>query len=147
MNNWEKSKSKSKSKKPPPCYHGCTKKEFHSGAHYKTLEEELRQLCLADTTTLEEKRIDFHDNIKHGRMGGDPTLGRFVSAHIADDYLKGKDNANLRIRLLLLFQLRYFELPWREGKDIGPGSDYYCKFHKYVRDITKERRRINCMAR
>jgi len=135
----KKSKRKSNNKLPS-CYHGCiTKKEFNFGGHHKILESYDKQ------SNTQEGRIEFHE--KHQHIVSNPTFGRFVVAHVTDDYLKGKDNAMLLRRLLLLLKIRYESIPRQEGKDIGPGSKITKNYHKYGRDILTKRGQINCMAR
>lgn len=133
----KKSKRKSNNT-PPPCYHGCTKKEFNNcGAHSEILE--------GFTNTKEEEHIKCMKNNKH--VLGDPTFGRVLSARIAADSLKGKDDTLLRSRLFLLVHIRYFLIPTYEGKDVGPESEYTTNYNKYCRDITTKRGRIKCIAR
>jgi len=129
-------KSKHKSNKPTSCYHGCTKKEFNNcGEHLKVLEEL--------TQTANETEF----NEKYDRVLLDAKFGRFLIAHIADDYLTGKDDGILHHRLLLLLGIRYDGIPSHEGKDVGPESEYTRNYYKYCRDITTERGRINCIVR
>jgi len=132
-------KSKSKSNKSPSCcYHGCTKKEFNNcGEHFKILDSYDK----VNNKDMEEF-IEANE-----RVLLNPTFGRFAIAHIADDYLKGKDDNVLFRHLLLLVSIRYYYIPLLEGKDIGPESEYDRNYKKYCRDITTERGRINCMAR
>jgi len=93
-------KSKSKSNKPSPCYHGCTKKEFNNcGEFYKIIESYDK---LSNT---QEVRIEFRE--KNKRYMTNSIFGRFVIAHVTDDYLKGKDTALLVERLFLLLDIRY----------------------------------------
>jgi len=138
----KKSKRKSNNNKPLPCYHGClTKKNFQFGEHYKVLE-----------------RWDDHVG-KNGVVGGsefyktnkrvmdDPTFSCFVMAHVTDDFLKGKDDDTLRLRLWLLLLMRYLTIPEHEGKDAGLDSEYMKNYLKYSRDIATKRGRIKCMAR
>jgi len=135
----KKSKRKSNNKLPP-CYHGITKKEFNFGGHHKILESYDEQ------NNTQEGRNEFFE--KHQHIVSNPTFGRFVIAHITDDYLKGKDNAILLHRLLLFLNIRYDLIPRREGKDVdSPESEYYKNYCKYDRDIDTERGRIKCMER
>jgi len=130
-------KSKRKSNKSPPCYHGITKKEFNSGEHYKILEDYERGVDIDE----------FYETYKYVMV--DPSFGRFVIAHIADDTLKGKDDDVIlrHRRLFLLLHIRYTAIPWHEGKDFGPETKYARNYNKYCRDIRTERGRINCIAR
>jgi len=88
---------------------------------------------------------NFYEQRKH--VVSDPKFGRFAIARITDDYLKGKDDDLLRYRLCLLLYSRYQLIPQKEGTDVGPKSEYSKNYHKYSRDVTTERGRINCMAR
>ena len=76
----------------------------------------------------------------------DPTFGNFVIAHIADDYLKGKDNDILCRRLNLLLLIRYVTIPWIVGKDVGLKSENTRNCNKYGGDIRTESGRIICIA-
>ena len=126
-------KSKRKSNNKPPCYHGCTKKEFNNcGEHHKVMESF-------------DHSNEFCQKYKHVLV--DPTFGRFVIAHVTSDYLKGNDDAILLRRLMLLLRIRYWCIPQDEGKDVGPESEYDINRQKYSRDITTERGRIKCIAR
>jgi len=124
--------------KSRPCFHGCTKQEFHSVEHEKILDS------LATSN-----KVDINALIKkYERYMVDPTFGRFVIARIADDYLHDNDFGQLlHRRLLLLLQIRYVKIPWLEGKDVGPESHDREKFLQYCRDIRTERGRLQCIAR
>jgi len=89
--------------------------------------------------------IGFYEKFQYVLV--DPTIARYVIARITDDFLKGKDNATLRLRLILVLLIRYCLIPRHEGKDVGPESEYTKNYHKYSRDIATERGRINCIAR
>mmetsp|Transcript_31059 Transcript_31059/g.34789 ORF Transcript_31059/g.34789 Transcript_31059/m.34789 type:complete len:230 (-) Transcript_31059:235-924(-) len=133
-------KSKGKSNKSSTCYHGCTKKEFNNcGKHYKILSSYDKE------SNKEDDMIGFYEKFQYVLV--DPTIARYVIARITDDFLKGKDNATLRLRLILVLLIRYCLIPRHEGKDVGPESEYTKNYHKYSRDIATERGRINCMAR
>ena len=130
-------KSKRQRNRSPLCYHGCTKKEFNCGAHHKILEG-------CD----KYNNKDFEEFINSNILCMfDPTIGNFVIAHIADDYLKRNNNDILVHRLLLLLHIRYYYIPQDEGKDVGPDSESLTYFNKYGRDIATKRGIINCMAR
>jgi len=148
----KKSKQRKSNKVPTCCYHGCCmKKEFNNrGEHYKVLEDYERQLLNldkddADVMVWAATLKNFYEQRKH--VVSDPKFGRFAIARITDDYLKGKDDDLLRYRLCLLLYSRYQLIPQKEGKDVGPKSEYSKNYHKYSRDVTTERGRINCMAR
>eukprot|EP00751_Fragilariopsis_kerguelensis_P045974 CAMPEP_0170996328 /NCGR_PEP_ID=MMETSP0736-20130129/12163_1 /TAXON_ID=186038 /ORGANISM="Fragilariopsis kerguelensis, Strain L26-C5" /LENGTH=229 /DNA_ID=CAMNT_0011422735 /DNA_START=192 /DNA_END=881 /DNA_ORIENTATION=+ len=133
-------KSKGKSNKSSTCYHGCTKKEFNNcGKHYKILSSYDKE------SNKEDDMIGFYEKFQYVLV--DPTIARYVIARITDDFLKGKDNATLRLRLILVLLIRYCLIPRHEGKDVGPESEYTKNYHKYSRDIATERGRINCIAR
>mmetsp|Transcript_39806 Transcript_39806/g.44840 ORF Transcript_39806/g.44840 Transcript_39806/m.44840 type:complete len:230 (-) Transcript_39806:107-796(-) len=124
--------------KSRPCYHGCTKQEFHSVEHEKILDS------LATSNKVEINALIK----KYERYMVDPTFGRFVIARIADDYLQDHDFGQLlHRRLLLLLQIRYVKIPWLEGKDVGPESHDRKNFLQYCRDIRTERGRLQCIAR
>mmetsp|Transcript_47683 Transcript_47683/g.54059 ORF Transcript_47683/g.54059 Transcript_47683/m.54059 type:complete len:230 (+) Transcript_47683:108-797(+) len=124
--------------KSRPCYHGCTKQEFHSVEHEKILDS------LATSNKVEINALIK----KYERYMVDPTFGRFVIARIADDYLQDHDFGQLlHRRLLLLLQIRYVKIPWLEGKDVGPESHDRQHFLQYCRDIRTERGRLQCIAR
>lgn len=133
-------KSKRKCNKSP-CYHGCiTKKEFNCGEYFKILED------FRDSVHL--LQVDLEGNepmVKFVRRNHsylvNPSFGRFVAAHVADDYLKGKDVTDL---LFLLVYIRYKEIPHDEGKD---RSIYIGNYNKYTRDIRTERGIINVIVR
>mmetsp|Transcript_42854 Transcript_42854/g.48549 ORF Transcript_42854/g.48549 Transcript_42854/m.48549 type:complete len:150 (+) Transcript_42854:43-492(+) len=133
----KKSKRKS-TNKPSPCYHGCTKKEFKNcGEHFKVLEG-------WDDGGYKDVN-EFYKTNK--RVMDDPTFSCFVMAHVTDDFLKGKDDDTLRLRLWLLLLMRYLTIPEHEGKDAGLDSEYMKNYLKYSRDIATKRGRIKCMVR
>jgi len=136
----KKSKQQRKSNKVPTCcYHGCTKKEFNnSRAYYKVIEAWVNNSNTDMVSEFIKKNI---------RVLVAPSFGRYVIAHITEDYLKGKGDVLLLKRLILLLQIRYMVIPNDEGKDVGPGSESFRNLKKYGRDIHTERGRINCMAR
>jgi len=130
----KKSKRKSDDKPPSRCYHGCTKQEFNnSGAHYKVIEDWIRLELIDDENQSKECNKFFEKNL---RVMANPTFGRFLVAHIADDYLKDKNDVYLCSRLFLLVCIRHFSI-----------TTQMKKVNKYSRDIRTRRGVINCIAR
>lgn len=134
-------KSKRKNNNKPPCYHGCTKKEFQNcGDYYQILESYDR-----DNYT-HEQRTKFRET--HKRYMLDAIFGNFVIARTTNDYLKGKIYTVLLVeRLFLLLDIRYMFIPNDAGEEMGPESENMKTYNKYLRDVRTERGRINCMAR
>jgi len=149
----KKSKQQRKSNKVPTCcYHGCTKKEFNNcGEHYKVIEDWVRLDLIDDAETHSKECEKFYE--KNQRVLGIPTFDRFLVAHIADNYLKGKTAAYLRSRLFLLVQIRHFPITAimtnvnKDSRDIRIEKGAMTNFNKYSRDIRTERGRIKCMIR
>jgi len=148
----KKSKQHKSNKVPTCCYHGCTKKEFNNcGEHYKVIEDWVRLDLLDDAETHSKECEKFYE--KNQRVLGIPTFDRFLVAHIADDYLKGKTAAYLRSRLFLLVQIRHFPITAimtnvnKDSRDLRIEKGAMTNFNKYSRDIRTERGVINCIAR
>mmetsp|Transcript_28229 Transcript_28229/g.31633 ORF Transcript_28229/g.31633 Transcript_28229/m.31633 type:complete len:245 (-) Transcript_28229:65-799(-) len=148
----KKSKQHKSNKVPTCCYHGCTKKEFNNcGEHYKVIEDWVRLDLLDDAETHSKECEKFYE--KNQRVLGIPTFDRFLVAHIADDYLKGKTAAYLRSRLFLLVQIRHFPITAimtnvnKDSRDLRIEKGAMTNFNKYSRDVHTERGRINLMAR
>jgi len=74
-------------------------------------------------------------------------FGRFVIAHIAEDYLKGTEQHSIRPLLFMLLHMRYDLIPRHEMKEVSPESNYIRNYRKYCREITTKRGIINCIAR
>ena len=132
--------------KLPRCYHGfcLTKEEFNCDEYFKVLDDYERRHSV-DEDIKETKFEEFY-KIYH-RLMVDETFARFIVAHVTTDFLKGKDDATLGLRLILLLDIRYIYIPQHEGKDVRPDSEITRNYQKYGRDILTERGRINCMAR
>mmetsp|Transcript_44449 Transcript_44449/g.48108 ORF Transcript_44449/g.48108 Transcript_44449/m.48108 type:complete len:225 (+) Transcript_44449:43-717(+) len=130
-------KSKRKGNNVPTCYHGLSKKEFNCGEHHKILDRW-------------DNKVDAREFLNKNDcfcFMSDTAFATFIIAHVTTDYLKGKDDAILKSRLLLLLHMRNVFIPKHEGNVVGPESEYTKNYHKYLRDVTTERGRINIMAR